>query len=29
VEFNAFMDAVKQLGAYWLVLNEPPPVIAR
>jgi two-component system response regulator len=25
VDFNQFMDAVRQLGLYWLVLNEMPP----
>ncbi len=26
VDFNQFADSVRQLGLYWLVLNEPPPV---
>jgi len=25
VDFDQFVDAAKQLGLYWLVLNEPPP----
>ena len=25
VDFNQFVDAVKQLGLYWLVLNQPVP----
>lgn len=29
VEFGAFTEAVKQIGAYWLGLNEPPPVVVR
>jgi two-component system response regulator len=27
VDFTAFVDAVRQLGLYWLMLNEPPPNI--
>jgi len=25
VDFDQFIEAAKQLGVYWLVLNEPPP----
>lgn len=25
VDFEQFVDAVRHLGLYWLVLNEPPP----
>jgi two-component system response regulator len=26
VDFNQFIEAARQLGLYWLVLNEPPPL---
>ena len=26
VDFDQFVEAVRQLGLYWLVLNEPPPI---
>ena len=26
VDFNQFVDAVQQLGLYWLVINQPPPL---
>ena len=29
VDFTQFMEAVNNLGLYWLVLNEPPPPRAR
>ena len=25
VDFTQFMEAARQLGMYWLVINEPPP----
>lgn len=25
VDFSQFIDAVRQVGAFWAVLNEPPP----
>jgi len=25
VDFNQFANAVRQLGLYWMLLNEPPP----
>jgi two-component system response regulator len=28
VDFNQFRDTVKQLGLYWLVVNQSPPVNA-
>lgn len=27
VDFQEFVEAVRQLGLYWLLLNEPPPAI--
>jgi CheY-like chemotaxis protein len=29
VDFQQFTEAIKQLGLYWLVLNEPPPRLKR
>lgn len=25
VDFNEFLEATRQLGMYWLVLNQSPP----
>ena len=25
VDFHAFVEAIRQIGLYWLVLNEAPP----
>jgi two-component system response regulator len=25
VDFNQFVEAVRQIGLYWLLINEPPP----
>lgn len=25
VDFTKFMEAVRQVGVYWLMMNEPPP----
>jgi two-component system response regulator len=27
IDFNQFLEAVRQLGLYWLVLNEQPPAL--
>jgi CheY-like chemotaxis protein len=29
VDFTQFIDAVRQLGLYWLILNEGPPALGR
>jgi two-component system, response regulator len=26
VDFNQFVESIQQLGLYWLVINEPPPM---
>jgi len=27
VDFNRFVEAVREIGLYWLLINEPPPDI--
>ena len=29
IDFGQFMDAVRELGLYWLILNEPAPTTRR
>ena len=29
VDFGQFSEAIRQLGLYWLVLNEPPPTVRK
>jgi two-component system, response regulator len=29
VDFQSFVESVREIGMYWLVLNEPPPVAAK
>ena len=26
VDFTQFMEAIRQIGLYWLIMNEPPPL---
>jgi CheY-like chemotaxis protein len=26
IEFHLFIDAVRQVGMYWLLVNQPPPI---
>ena len=26
VDYNEFVEAVRQLGIYWLLVNQPPPI---
>ena len=26
VDFTQFMEAIRQVGLYWLMMNEPPPL---
>jgi hypothetical protein len=28
VDFEQFLEAVRQLGLYWLILNEQPPDVS-
>ncbi len=27
VDFQEFMDAVRELGVFWAIINEPPPAV--
>lgn len=27
VDFDQFQETIRQLGLYWLVINEPPPTL--
>jgi CheY-like chemotaxis protein len=29
VDFHSFIEAVRQLGSFWVVVNEPPPGVGR
>jgi len=29
VSFSEFVTAIKQLGVFWMAINEPPPVAGR
>ena len=28
VDFHDFVNAIKELGIFWAVINEPPPVVS-
>jgi hypothetical protein len=28
VEFAQFVEAIRQLGLFWALINEPPPLVA-
>ena len=28
IDFGQFVEAVRQLGLYWLILNQPPPPVS-
>jgi CheY-like chemotaxis protein len=28
IDFHQFVDTIKQLGAYWAIINQPPPCVS-